>query len=228
MVKRGKKYKANASLLDREQEYNIDDAIDILKKMSNYNFNESIDLSMSIKKPTSKIYTTLPHGNGRKIRVLLISRDLENDENTRKKFLVDFVGGEDLIGQIEKGLVSLDYDYVITTPDMINSIKIIARILGPKKLMPSIKDGTIGDNILEMARNLRNGKICLKSSKNGSISVSLGRKSFPSMHIRENLINVFRSVIKSKTGPSSTNYVKSMNISTTMGPSISINFNNLK
>lgn len=232
MVHKGKKYQNNFNLIQNNSEYSLNDACNLIKDFVSYKFDESVDISVIVKKdskhPIVKGSVVLPHGNGKKARILLLVRDGDQNLSLKDKLNIDYVGGDGTINDIEQKLFPLNYDYVITTPDMLVNLKRIARVLGPKGLMPSINNGTVTSNIENTIDILQKGKIYFKSNKNGVINTSIGRVSFKPENIHDNFITVFGSILKIKPSTTKGYYIKSAFLTTTMGPSIKINFAKLK
>jgi len=231
-VHKGKKYQNNFKLIQNNSEYDLNDACSLIKDFVSYKFDESIDVSIIIKKDTKnpivKGSVVLPHGNGKKSRILLLTRDGDQNTSLKDKLNIDCVGGNSTIEAIEKKSFPLNYDYIVTTPDMLVNLKKIARVLGPKGLMPSVNNGTVTTSIENTIDILQKGKIYFKSNKNGVINTSIGRMSFEPKNIHDNFIAIFGSILKIKPSTTKGYYIKSAFLSTTMGPSIKINFANLK
>jgi large subunit ribosomal protein L1 len=168
---------------------------------------------------------TLPNGNGKKIRILLLIDNGDNNEELRKKYNVDQIGGSLFIKDILDKKIDLIYNYVITTPQTFPQLKSIAKILGPKKIMPTIKNGTVTDDIETTINNIHKGKINIKSTKEGVINLSIGRCSFTYQQIYDNFKSLYNDIIKIKDSNKKNIQIKNISISTTMSPGIRVNLN---
>jgi large subunit ribosomal protein L1 len=228
-MKRCKKYIENTKLYEPSLFYSIEDIYNIYNKMKLAKFNESVDISILLKLDSKiqpiKGNITLPNGNGKKIRILLLVDNGDNNEELRKKYKVDKIGGSVFVKDILDKKINLIYDYVITTPKMFPQLKSIAKILGPKKIMPTMKNGTVTDNIEETVDNIQKGQISIKSNKEGIINLSLGRCSFTYQQIYDNFKSLYSHIIKMKDSNKKNIQIKRMSISTTMSPGIRVKLN---
>jgi len=230
-MKKGKRYTKNTQFYDRSNHYSINDAYDIIKKMSPAKFSESIDVSLLIKQDTKnsiiKSNIILPHSNGKKNKILLLTTN-GDDISLKSQYDVEHIGGPACVKDIMERKHAVKYNYVITTPDMFPQLKTIAKILGPKGLMPNIKNGTISNDINDAINNIYNGKINIKSNKEGSINVSIGRSSFTYEQLYENIKALYNKILQIKLPNMKKLYIKKISISTTMSPGIKLNVNNFK
>ena len=224
MKKHGKKYLSICKLIDKNKIYSIKEASQIVKKMSINKFDATIDLSVHFnlleKKNEQKIRGSLflPHGNGKKNKkkIVVITNKIEE----AKKAGADFVGSNDIIEKI-KNENWYDYDLVIATPDMMSEIMSkLGRLLGPKGLMPNIKNGTISQNIDKTIKEIRSGKIEYCSDKNYNLNISFARVSFDEKQIEDNLTLISKIILKHKNDFK--NCMIKAFISTTMSPSIKV------
>lgn len=226
-MKFGKTYIKNLTLYESQSYYNIDDAYNIISKMVPARFNESIDISIivkrDIKKPLLKSNLILPHGNGKKIRILLLINDGDNNVELKKLYGIDDIGGDFFIKNILEKKIALKYNYIITTPKMFPQLKPIAKILGPKGLMPTVKNDTVTDNIQEIITNLYKGKTNIKYNKDSTLNLSIGRRSFTYKQIHENLKAIYMAITATKS-----TYIKNIFLASTMSPSIKINIDKFK
>ena len=221
---KGKKYKDARAKVEREKNYELDEAIKLLKEVSFAQFDEAVDLAVRLgvnpRHADQMVRGTvlLPHGTGRQTKVLVFAKGEKEKEATEAG--ADFVGAEDMVEKITKGWV--DFDKAIATPDMMGMVGRIGKILGPRGLMPNPKTGTVTFNISEAVADLKKGKIEFKVDKTGIIHVAVGKISFAAEKLRENIASLIDTIIKLKPSTSKGVYLKGMVLSTTMGPGIKI------
>jgi large subunit ribosomal protein L1 len=218
---RGKKYRKVAESYDRKAAYGLEDAINILKK-SEVKFDQSVEIHFNLgvdPKHSDQVVrgtVVLPHGTGRQVRVLVFCKD--NNVQTAKDAGADFAGGEDLAQKIIGGW--LDFDAVVATPDMMPVIGKVAKILGPRGLMPSPKAGTVTPNVAQVVKELKAGKIQYRVDKGANVHAPVGKLSFSTENLKENILALVDSVKKAKPQTSKGTYVKSLTITATMTPSV--------
>ena len=221
---KGKKYKDARAKVEREKNYELDEAIKLLKEASFTQFDEAVDLAVRLgvnpRHADQMVRGTvlLPHGTGRQTKVLVFAKGEKEKEATDAG--ADFVGAENLVEKITKGWV--EFDKAIATPDMMGMVGKIGKILGPRGLMPNPKTGTVTFNISEAVADLKKGKIEFKVDKTGIIHVAVGKISFAAEKLRENIASLTDIIIKLKPSTSKGVYLKGMVLSTTMGPGIKI------
>ena len=221
---KGKKYKDARAKVEREKNYELDEAIKLLKEASFAQFDETVDLAVRLgvnpRHADQMVRGTvlLPHGTGRQMKVLVFAKGEKEKEATDAG--ADFVGAEDLVEKITKGWV--EFDKAIATPDMMGMVGRIGKILGPRGLMPNPKTGTVTFNISEAVADLKKGKIEFKVDKTGIIHVAVGKISFAAEKLRENIASLIDIIIKLKPSTSKGVYLKGLVLSTTMGPGIKI------
>lgn len=219
-----KRYKKNFDIYKKNITYGISEAINIVKKMHFCNFDESIDVSIHIRKMTMstsfKFNILFPYGNGKKNTILLLINKGDNNIYLKKKYKVDFIGGEDTINDIKNKKDRLNYQYIITTPKMLSNLKHISFILNKKKLMPSYEKGTISKDISQAVKSLHKGLQHIKPDKFGSMHMSIGRVSFKHKYIYHNFITLIQALSKFISMKNS--YIQIV-LSTTMSPGIKIN-----
>jgi len=224
---KGKNYWENCRMFNNKQKYSLEHAYSIIQKMKSCTFDESIDMTIKVKQAKSiqtNCSTDLPHGNGKSKKILLVLQNGDENESYKDLYNVDKVVGENWIQEVKNGNVSLKYDYIITEISMLVFFKSIAKILGPKHLMPTVKNGLASTDVHKTISNIRSGKLNFKIDKHGNIQLSIGRKSFPFDSIKSNYKALIKTLIKNK--PSSikaSQYITNIHISTTMSPSIRIN-----
>tara|TARA_B100001123_G_C15119725_1_gene950833 strand:- start:301 stop:999 length:699 start_codon:yes stop_codon:yes gene_type:complete len=231
MKKISKRFKG---LIDQQKKEKIDSLekkIDSVKKMSNAKFVESIDLSFKlnlkkIKSSESVLRTIieLPNGNGKKLKVAVLCD--ANKLADAKKSGADIYGSEDLIKKISDG--QINFDKLICTPSMMPKLGKLGKILGPKGLMPNPKLGTVSDDIINTVSKIKDKVVEIKNDKDGNVGISIGRKSFVTAKILENLKSVFENLKKDKPTIFNSENVKNLYLSATMSPSYKINFKDVQ
>ena len=220
---RGKKYKKLAEAFDRTQAFGLEQALEILKK-SEVKFDQTVELHFNLgvdpKNSDQAVRGTvvLPNGTGRQVRVLVFCKD--NNFQAAKDAGADYVGGADLVQKIQEGW--LDFDAVVATPDIMPVISKVARVLGPRGLMPSPKSGTVTINVAQTVKELKAGKIQYRVDKGANIHAPIGKLSFSESQLVENAKAVIDSVIKNKPQTSKGTYIKSLFITATMTPSLKL------
>ena len=222
--KKSKRYQALLKNLDQSKLYKLEEAIKIIKDRSKTKFVESVDLSFNLNVETSKSDQTLrttvdlPHGNGKKIKVAAICSNEKIEE--AKSSGADKVGSEDLVEEINNG--KIDFDILVCTPDMMSKVGKLGKVLGPKGLMPNPKYGTVSQNIKKAVEDIKKGKVEIRCDKDGNLSLSIGRADFEEKKLVENYKSVLDVVQKEKPSGTKGNFINSVFISSTMGPSAKI------
>ena len=225
----GKKYKALLGKLDPKKKYSLNEALDFIVKNPSASFDEALDLSMNLGVDTTKNnqqvrgFVVLPHGLGKKLKILVFSK--AGQEAELKQAGADYVGDDDLIEKIKGGW--LDFDRVITSPDMMPKISKLAKILGPKGLMPNPKLGTLTTDLLKAIKNEKMGKASFKADKNANIHTSIGKRSSGVLKLKENFDALVNAIVRAKPPSSKGQYLKKMVLSSTMGPGISLDVKSL-
>ncbi len=224
MANRGKKYQQVAELIDRDMEYTIEEACDLVKKTSTAAFDESVDLDLRLgvdpRHADQMVRGTvsLPNGTGKSVRILALVNEAKQAE--AKEAGADHVGLDDYISEIEAGWA--DVDIIIATPDVMGKIGRLGRQLGPRGLMPNPKRGTVTMDVAAAVKEFKSGKIDFRVDKTGILHLSIGKASFDANQLRENLISFLQTIIKMRPASAKGVYIKSAYLSTTMGPSIPI------
>ena len=220
---RGKKYKKIAESFDRNQAYDLKAAIEILKK-SELKFDQTVEIHFNLgvdPKHSDQVVrgtVVLPHGTGRQVRVLVFCKD--NNLEVAKAAGADYAGGADLVQKIQEGW--LDFDAVVATPDMMPVISKVARVLGPRGMMPSPKAGTVTVNVAQTVKELKAGKISYRVDKGANVHAPVGKLSFTADQLVENTKSVIDSVVKNKPQSSKGTYIKSLTLTATMAPGIKL------
>ncbi|MFC1496238.1 50S ribosomal protein L1 [Candidatus Margulisiibacteriota bacterium] len=220
----GKKFAKKVKLVDRTKKYKVKDAIPLLKEAAWAKFDEGIDVAMklnvSLKKGTAPVrgVVNLPHGTGKSIRIAVIANDTQAAE--ARAAGADIAGSDDLIEKIQKGF--LDFDILIATPDMMSKVGKLGKILGKRGLMPNPKSQTVTPDIKAAVDGFKKGKCEFKMDKGGAVHMLVGRKSFDDGKITENLKVAFDAVKAAKPSSVKGVFIKSLTISSTMGPGIKL------
>jgi len=224
MAKRGKKYQQAVALVNAEVEYTLEEACDLVKKTSNRNFDASVDVDVRLgvdpRHADQMVRGTvsLPHGTGKEVRVLALVNESKQDE--AREAGADHVGLDDYITKIEEGWA--DIDVIIATPDVMGKLGKLGRFLGPRGLMPNPKSGTVTMDVADAVKTVKAGQIDFRVDKTGILHTSVGKVSFDASDLKENLEAFFRTVMSLRPASAKGLYVKSVFISSTMGPSIPI------
>ena len=225
-MKKGKKYLAASEKVDATKLYTIEEAVKLVKETSTVKFDATIDVSFKLnvdpRQADQQVRGTLvlPHGNGKTKTVLAITDKVEE----AKAAGADFYGGPEMIEKIQKENW-FGYDVVVATPNMMGQIGRIARILGPKGLMPNPKTGTVTMDLAKAIAEIKAGKVEYRTDKEANMHVSIARVSFDEKKIAENLQALCDAVLKARPAAVKGNYIKTAVIHTTMGPAINFTFN---
>jgi len=224
MPKRGKKYLESKSKLDSQKRYDFVEAVESALKSSFAKFDETVDVAVRLgvdpRHADQMVRGTvvLPHGIGKDVRVLVFAKG--EKENEAKEAGADFVGNEELIEKIQGGW--FEFDKVVATPDMMGAVGKIGRALGPRGLMPNAKTGTVTFDIGKAVKELKAGKIDFRVEKAGIVHAPMGKVSFGVEKIVQNLSAFIDTIMRLKPSSSKGTYLKSIAISTTMGPGVRI------
>jgi len=220
----GKKYRDARARVDTSRRYSLDEAIDIVISTSYARFDESIDtaivLGVDPRKADQNVRSSvvLPHGTGRTQSVLVIAKGEKARE--AEDAGADYVGAEDVIEKIKGGW--LDFDKVVSTPNMMSMVGRIGKILGPRGMMPNTKTGTVTFDVSRAVNEIKAGKVDFRVDKGGVVHVPLGKVSFGSSKIRENFAAIAEALLRAKPSTSKGAYVRGVAISTTMGPGVKV------
>jgi len=223
MAKHGKKFTAaEAQVGDRS--YTIEEAIPLIQKVKYAKFDETIEIALRLgvdpKHADQMVRGTvvLPHGLGKSKRVLVIAgADKQKDAQEAG---ADFVAGEEVVEKIAGGW--MDFDAVVATPDMMRAVGRLGKVLGPRGLMPNPKTGTVTPDVAKAVREIKAGKVEFRVDKTGIIHAPLGKTSFPAQSLIDNTHALVDSVVKAKPAAAKGKYLKSVTVSSTMGPGITV------
>jgi large subunit ribosomal protein L1 len=226
-----KRIKTIQEKIDTIKDYDIEEAIELLKSAPKVKFNESVDVSINLGIDASKSdqgvrgSSTLPHGIGKNMNVVAFADG--EDEKAAKDAGADTVGFEDLIDQVKKDK-DLVADIVVATPDCMKKMGQLGRILGPKNLMPNPKEGTVTKNIAEAVSKAKKGQIRYKNDKGGIIHTIVGKLDFDTKKLADNVASLISDLNKSKPASAKGKYMKNITISSTMGPGIRVDLSSVE
>ncbi|MBI5213481.1 MAG: 50S ribosomal protein L1 [Nitrospirae bacterium] len=226
----GKKLNNAKANIDTNKEYDIEEAIALVKENTVAKFDETVDMAINLgvdaKKSDQMVRGTvvLPHGTGKSVRVLVFAKG--EKEKEAKDAGADYVGAEDLVEKIQKGW--LDFDKAAATPDLMGLVGKLGKILGPRGLMPNPKLGTVTFDVGKAVKEIKAGKVEYKVEKAGIVHVPVGKASFDKEKLIENTMSILKSVSKAKPATSKGKYMKKITISSTMGPGVKVDIAKLK
>ncbi|MBP1708953.1 MAG: ribosomal protein [Deltaproteobacteria bacterium] len=224
MAQRGKKYLEVLKKVERAKRYELEEGVKLLTGTGRAKFDEGVDIAIRLgvdpKKPDQMVRGTavLPHGTGKSVRVLVFAKGPKEKE--AQDAGADFVGAEDMIEKISQGW--LDFDKAIATPDMMGMVSKLGKILGPRGLMPNPKVGTVTFDLEKAIREIKAGKVEFKVEKAGIVHIPVGKVSFGFDRLLENIRAVLEVILRAKPPTSKGIYLRSIALSTTMGPGIKI------
>ncbi|MFA0767852.1 MAG: hypothetical protein OXFUSZZB_001180 [Candidatus Fervidibacter sp.] len=222
MAKRGKRYRQLAESYDRQALHPVQDAIELVKKLATAKFDESVDVAIVLgidpRKSDQRVrgVVQLPYGTGKKPIVAVIAKGEKAKE--AEEAGADYVGAEDLVDRIEKGFK--DFDYLIATPDMMRLVSRLGRKLGP--LMPSPRTGTVTNEVGEVVRQIKSGRLDFRTDPQGVVHAVIGKVSFPTEQLLENFRALLDALLKARPATQRGQYIRSITLSPTMGPSVKV------
>ena len=228
MKKHGKKYVEASKKIEKNKLYNVDEAISLVKETSVANFDSTIEVAIKLnidaKKSDQNLRGSfvLPNGTGKKKRILVIAKG--EAANQAKEAGADFVGDKDMIDKISKENWFL-FDVIVATPDMMPELGKIGKVLGPKGLMPNPKTGTVTTDVVKAIQDINKGMVSYKNDANGNIHTIIGKVSFDNNKLAENLNYVVTTVAKAKPASVKGVFIKSITVTSTMGPGIKLDKN---
>ena len=226
----GKSYCKVLAKVDRNQRYQLEDSLKLVKETARAKFDETVDMAIRLgvdpRQADQNIRGTvaLPHGMGKTVRVLAFAKG--EKEREAQEAGADFIGSDELIKKISEGW--LDFDKAVATPDMMAAVGRIGKILGPRGLMPNPKTGTVSLDIGKAVREIKAGKLEFRVDKAGIVHVPVGRASFSADHLIDNARMVLLTILRAKPASAKGNYVKGVTIATTMGPGIKIDLTQIR
>ena len=225
-MKRGKKYTDSAKLIDRNVQYDVEEAISLVKKSAVAKFDETIEahirLGVGGRHADQQVRgaVVLPHGTGKTVRVLVFAKGDKVNEALAAG--ADFVGGDELIPKIQND-GWFEFDVVVATPDMMGVVGRLGRVLGPKGLMPNPKAGTVTMDVTKAVNDIKAGKIEYRLDKTNIIHVPVGKASFTEEQLADNFQALMGAIIKAKPAAAKGQYLRSVTVASTMGPGIKLN-----
>ena len=225
-MKRGKKYQDAVKAFDKKEQYDVADAISIVKKNATAKFDETIEAHIRTgcdgRHADQQIRgaVVLPHGTGKKVRILVFAKDAKAEE--AKAAGADFVGGDELIPKIQNENW-FEFDVVVATPDMMGIVGRLGRVLGPKGLMPNPKAGTVTMDVTKAIQDIKAGKIEYRLDKTNIIHVPIGKASFTEEQLADNFQTLIDAVNKARPAAVKGQFLKSVTLTSTMGPGVKVN-----
>lgn len=224
MARRGKKYRAAAEKIDRNQRYALEEALELAKNGVQTKFDQSVDVAVKLgvdpRKADQNIRgsVVLPKGTGKKFRVLVFAKGEKEKEALDAG--AEFVGGEELVQKIQDGW--MEFDRVVATPDMMGTVGKLGKVLGPRGLMPNPKTGTVTFDVKQAIEQIQAGKVDFRVDKAGIVHASVGKASFPVEDLAENFKEFMNTLVRMKPSTAKGTYVRGVSLSTTMGPGIKV------
>ena len=225
-MKKGKRYVESAKLVDRTNLYDVEEAVSSIKKTANAKFDETIDAHIKLgvdgRHADQQVRgaVVLPHGTGKKVKVLVFAKGDKVEEAQAAG--ADYVGGQELVPKIQnEGW--LDFDVVVATPDMMGVVGRLGRVRGPKGLMPNPKAGTVTMDVTKAINDIKAGKIEYRLDKTNIIHVPVGKASFTEEQLADNFHTLMGAIVKAKPAAAKGQYLRSVTITSTMGPGIKLN-----
>ena len=225
----GKRFKKSSEKIDGQKKYSVSESFKMVVDSATAKFDESIDVAIRLgvdpKQGDQQVRgaIALPHGLGKNVRVVVFAKGPKEAE--AKAAGADFVGSDELVAKINGGW--LDFDKAIATPDMMATVSKVAKVLGPRGLMPNPKVGTVTMNVGEAVTAEKKGKLDFRVDKAGVVHAGIGRKSMGEQKLRENFTVLMSSVIKAKPSASKGQYLRTITVASTMGPGIKVDVNEI-
>lgn len=229
MAKRSKRLKEIDGLVYDDRLYSLEEAIEVLKKCPPVKFDQSVEVALKsgidVKKSDQQIRGTvpLPHGSGKKIKVLVFARG--DKMKAAEDAGADFVGNDDLVEKVKGGWT--EFDAIVATPDMMREVGKLGKVLGPRGLMPTPKAGTVTPDVAKAVAELKAGKVEFKNDKSGMINNLVGKLSFDTTKLKENIEAFLSAVAKSRPASAKGNFLQSLALSSTMGPGLKIDLSSI-
>ena len=226
-MNKSKRYMESIEKIDSNKNYNVDEAIEIISSSSKAKFDETIDLAINLgvdPKHADQVVrgtVSLPHGTGKKMKVLVIAKGDKVEEALEAG--ADYAGDKEFLDKIKSGWT--DIDIIIAAPDMMAEVGKLGKVLGPRKLMPNPKSGTVTNNIKDAVSEVKKGKIEFRVDKNGIIHTVVGKSSFDNLKLVENCETIMNAIMKAKPNSLKGTYLKKITLSSSMGPGIKLDRN---
>ncbi len=230
MPAHGKKFLEKSKLVDKQKLYDLNEAIELVKQTACARFDESVEIAVRLgvnpKHADQQVRSTvaLTHGTGKSVRIAVFAKGEKVKEAQENG--ADVVGGEDLIEEVKKGF--LDFDVAIATPDIMSAVGQLGKLLGPRGLMPNPKAGTVTFDVGKTIKEIKKGKIEFRCDSFGIVHAAIGKVSFSNDKLYDNLKDVILAILKAKPATVKGQYIKSIALSTTMGPGIRIDLKVIK
>ncbi|RJP73225.1 MAG: 50S ribosomal protein L1 [Candidatus Zixiibacteriota bacterium] len=220
-----RRYTAAHAKVDRLKEYEVDEALELVKENATAKMDETIEVAMNLgvdpRKADQMIRGTvsLPHGTGKTARVLVLAKEVKQEEGRAAG--ADFVGLDDMVQKIQEGWT--DFDAVIATPDVMGVVGKLGKILGPRGLMPNPKSGTVTLDVAQAVREIKGGRIDFRTDKTGILHAVIGKASFDVPKLRDNLAEFTRVVLRMKPSTAKGQYILNVSLTSTFGPGVKLN-----
>ena len=225
MAKRGKKYQEALKLVNRTERYSLEDAVELVKKTNTAKFDATVEVAFKLNIDPRKAEqnlrgaVSLPNGTGKTVRVLVIAKSAKAQEALAAG--ADYAGDAEYLEKIKAGW--FEFDTIIATPDMMGELGKLGRVLGPKGLMPNPKTGTVTMNIEQTVKEFKAGKVEYRTDKVGNIQVPVGKVSFDNVKLAENIQAIYKQIVRIKPQTVKGVYIQNLTITSTMGPGIKVN-----
>lgn len=230
-MKKGKNFEKVLNLVEKNKDYSVSEAIELIEKTKRANFDETVDVAIKLgidpKQADQQIRmaVNLPHGTGKDVKVLVFAN--EDKASEAKDAGADYAGLDEFIEKIT-GENWLDFDVVIATPDVMSKVGKLGKFLGPRGLMPNPKVGTVTNDVSEAVKLSKAGRIEIKNDKGGVVHAPIGKVSFGAEKIKENFLSVINIINKSKPSSSKGIYLRKISLSNTMGPGINVDTGDIR
>ncbi len=228
-MRRAKRYLEAIKLVDRERKYRLDEAIQVLKNMNKAKFDETVELSCHLgvdpKQADQMVrgVVTLPHGTGKEVRVIVFAQGEKAKE--AKEAGAEAVGGEELVSKISDGW--MDFEAAVATPDMMKVVSKLGRILGPRGLMPNPKAGTVSFELARVIKEIKAGRVEFRVDRGANLHISVGKARFGEEELNGNVVACLSAILRGKPAACKGQYLKSVTVSTCMGPGIRLDVQQL-
>ncbi len=230
MARMSKRFRQIRESMDKDKKYTLDESCELIKKLATAGFDETVEIAISLNvnpkyaEQMVRGSCVLPNGTGKIARVVVFATGEKADQ--AKEAGADFVGDEDLATKIQGGW--LDFDVVIASPDMMRTVGKLGRVLGPRGLMPNPKIGTVTEDVAGAVAEAKAGKITFRVDKTGNLHVPVGKASFEKDALAQNVMSFYEKVLQLRPSTVKGQYMKNISVSSTMGPGIKIDVNDLR